>query len=118
MPPSKLLSCLTTQKIFQTQHNRKNGNRYLSWAFIETAHHAIRHCDPGNRFYQRKMAKTNGALATKALASKLLKAAYYILTAISDSIKTKLAYIPQTLRRNINASTIKRSPPEVGKYLY
>lgn len=63
----------------KADNNRKNGNRYLSWAFVEAAHHAIRHCDPANRFYQRKMAKTNGALATKALASKWSKAAYYVL---------------------------------------
>ena len=60
-------------------NNRKNGNRYLSWAFVEAAHHAIRHCDLAHSFYQRKMAKSNGALATKALASKWSKAAYYVL---------------------------------------
>lgn len=60
-------------------NNRKNGNKYLSWAFTEAAHHLIRNCDPARRFYQKKKARKNGAVATKALASKLSKAAYYIM---------------------------------------
>jgi transposase len=61
-------------------NNRKNGNKYLSWAFVEAVHHAVRWCTPARSFYQRKKAAKNGALATKALASKWSKAAYYILT--------------------------------------
>lgn len=61
------------------RNNAKNGNKYLSWAFVEAAHHCIRNCEPANRFYQRKKERANGALATKALASKLSKAAYYIM---------------------------------------
>jgi transposase len=61
------------------KNNGKNGNKYLSWAFVEAAHHCIRYCKPANRFYQRKKERANGALATKALASKLSKAAYYIM---------------------------------------
>lgn len=61
-------------------NNRKNGNKYLSWAYVEAAHHAIRYCPPAKRWYQRKMAKTNGAVATKGLASKWSKAAYYIMS--------------------------------------
>jgi len=61
-------------------NNRKNGNRYLAWAFIEAVHHAIRCCQPAKAFYERKRAKVNGALASKALASKWSKAAYYIMT--------------------------------------
>ena len=60
-------------------NNRKNGNKYLSWAFTEMAHHLIRNCEPARRFYQKKKAKKNGAVATKALASKLSKAAYYMM---------------------------------------
>jgi len=51
------------------QGNRKNGNKYLSWAYVEAAHLIIRFCPEANRFYQRKMAKANGAVATKALAT-------------------------------------------------
>jgi len=60
-------------------NNRKNGNKYLSWAFVEAAHHAMRCCPPARSFYQRKAARTNGAVATKALASKWTKAAYWVM---------------------------------------
>jgi len=62
------------------ENNRKNGNKYLSWAFVEAVHHGMRCCKNVNSFYQKKKAKTdNGALATKALASKYSKGAYYIM---------------------------------------
>jgi len=59
--------------------NRKNGNRYLSWAYVEAAHYARSCCEPAKKFYQRKLAKRNAAVARKALASKLCRAAYYIM---------------------------------------
>jgi len=40
-------------------------------------HHAIRVCPPARSFYDKKRAQRNGALATKALAAKWSKAAYY-----------------------------------------
>lgn len=61
------------------KNNRKNGNAYLAWAFVEAVHHAIRVCPQAKRFYDRKLAKRNGALATKALAAKWSKAAYYMM---------------------------------------
>ena len=60
-------------------NNQKNGNKYLSWAFVEAAHSIIRHNKTAHRFYQRKRAQRNGALATKALAHKLARAAYYVM---------------------------------------
>lgn len=60
-------------------NNRKNGNKYLSWAFVEAAHSIIRHDKVAHRFYQRKRDQANGALATKALAHKLARAAYYVM---------------------------------------
>ena len=60
-------------------NNRKNGNKYLSWAFVEAAHSIIRHNKTAHKFYQRKRAKKNGALATKALAHKLARAAYHVI---------------------------------------
>ncbi len=59
--------------------NRKNGNRYLSWAYIEAAHYARSNCEAAKKFYQRKLAKRNAPVARKALASKLCRAAYYIM---------------------------------------
>jgi transposase len=61
------------------ENNQKNGNRYLSWAYIEAANHAIRCCPKAQKFFQRKMAKGKRVLATKALANKLTKATYYIM---------------------------------------
>jgi transposase len=61
------------------QGNRKNGNKYLAWAYVEAAHFIVRYCPEANRFYQQKKMKVNGALATKALANKLARASYYML---------------------------------------
>lgn len=61
------------------QGNVKNGNRYLAWAFIEAAHFARRYCPEAQRFYERKKARTNTTVATKALAHKLARACYHML---------------------------------------
>jgi transposase len=49
--------------------NKKNGNKYLAWAFSEYA----------KAFYNRKKAKKNFMVAHMALANKLTRAAYYIM---------------------------------------
>ena len=59
--------------------NTKNGNRYLSWAFVEAAAHALENCAEAKRFYERKKAKTNSVVAMKALAHKLARACFHIL---------------------------------------
>lgn len=59
--------------------NRKNGNKYLAWAFVEAAIFAVRYSEPIRRFHQRKRAKTNVAVAVKAVAHKLARACYHIL---------------------------------------
>jgi transposase len=59
--------------------NRKNGNTYLAWAFVEAAHFALKYNDAAKRFYDRKRARGNTALATKALAHKLARACYHML---------------------------------------
>jgi transposase len=59
--------------------NTKNGNKYLSWAYVEAAAFAVRYCEPVKRFYQRKRAKSNTAVAIKTVAHKLARACYYIL---------------------------------------
>jgi len=61
------------------QGNRKNGNRYLGWAYVEAANHSIRHCAAAKRFFQRKLAQRNRAVAVKALANKLSKACFYVM---------------------------------------
>lgn len=61
------------------ENNRKNGNKFLAWAFIEAANHAISHYPEVKRFYQRKLASTNKIVAIKATAHKLARAAYFVM---------------------------------------
>ncbi len=61
------------------QGNTKNGNAYLAWAFVEAANFARWHCSEAKRFFERKKAKTNAVVATKALAHKLARACYHML---------------------------------------
>jgi transposase len=59
--------------------NTKNGNKYLSWAYIEAANFAVRYNPRIKRYYQRKCARTNRIVAIKTVAHKLARACYYIL---------------------------------------
>jgi transposase len=59
--------------------NRKNGNRYLSWAFTEAAHLSRRYNEHFRSYYNRKVAQANTSLATKALSNKLARICYYII---------------------------------------
>ena len=60
--------------------NRKCGNKHLSWAFIEAAHCAVRYDPSVRRFYQRKCAKGLSVVAIKAVAHKLARACYHIMS--------------------------------------
>lgn len=59
--------------------NTKNGNAYLVWAFVEAANFARRFNEEAKRFFDKKKAKTNNVVATKALAHKLARASYHML---------------------------------------
>ena len=59
--------------------NRKNGNKYLAWAFIEAAHYSVRYNERIRRFYQSKKAKTKTVIALKAVAHKLARACYHVV---------------------------------------
>jgi transposase len=59
--------------------NRKNGNKYLAWAYVEAAHFAIRDYPEVNRYYHRKVSETNRVVAIKAVSHKLARASYYIM---------------------------------------
>jgi transposase len=59
--------------------NRKNGNKYLAWAYVEAANFARRFYPEFQSFYNRKNAKTNGIVAIKALSNKLSRASYYVM---------------------------------------
>lgn len=75
--------CVESQKLSNTKKkgegNRKNGNRYLSWAYVEAANYAVRYSPRAKAFHQRKCAKTKKVVAIKALANKLARASFYIL---------------------------------------
>ena len=71
--------------------NRKNGNRYLSWAFTEAAHLSRRYNECFRSYYNRKVAQANTSLATKALSNKLARICYYIMrdqVAFRDNLRS------------------------------
>jgi len=59
--------------------NKKNGNPYLAWAYVEAAHFAIRFHSPVRRFYERKQARTHRVVALKTVAHKLARASYHVM---------------------------------------
>jgi transposase len=59
--------------------NSKNGNKYLSWAYVEAANIAKRYYPAIDRYYQKKMSQTNKVVAIKAISNKLARASYYVL---------------------------------------
>ena len=71
--------------------NAKAGNKYLSWAFSEAAHFAVRFEPMAQRFYERKKAKTNGTIAIRAVARKLARATWMMLTH-QTAYKAKLMF--------------------------
>lgn len=71
-------------------NNQKCGNKYLAWAFVEAANFAKRYDAQCQKWFDRKAAKTNTVIATKALACKLAKAAWHV-------IHENSAYDPQRM---------------------
>jgi transposase len=80
---SSYCRCVGSQRISngkkKGENNTKNGNKYLAWAYIEAANFARRYLPVAQKFYQKKMAKSNVCIATKALANKLARATYYMM---------------------------------------
>ena len=60
-------------------NNRKNGNKYLSWAFAEAGELARRFDPQARAYYDRKLRRTNAPIAHSALSHKLARAAFYIM---------------------------------------
>jgi transposase len=76
----KVNSRWTSNEKVKGHGNKKNGNKYLAWAFGEAAERARIFHPASREFYQRKLRqKKHPALAHGALAHKLARAAYYIL---------------------------------------
>jgi transposase len=62
------------------ENNRKSGNGYLCWAYVEAANFAKRWCPYAKVYYKHKFKESGKTvLATKALASKIARASYYML---------------------------------------
>ena len=61
--------------------NKKNGNRYLAWAFSEAAELSKRYDPYAKRYFTKKALKTNRMVAHNALAHKLARAAYWVMKA-------------------------------------
>jgi len=59
--------------------NSKNGNKYLAWAYSEASEYARQLYPEPRAYYNRKMQKTNAAVAHSALANKLSRAGYYVM---------------------------------------
>ena len=59
--------------------NRKNGNKYLCWAYVEAANFAVWSYPYIRKYYQKKMSKTNKIVAIKTVAHKLARASYYVM---------------------------------------
>ena len=72
------------------ENNQKCGNKYLSWAFVEAANFARRSDEHCRRWYDRKSAKTSKVIATKALACKLAKAAWHVMSQEVDYDPTRM----------------------------
>lgn len=66
------------------ENNQKCGNQYLAWAFVEAANFARRYDESCRQWYDRKAAKTSKVIATKALACKLAKAAWFLASQETD----------------------------------
>ena len=86
----KVRSSWTSNGKSKGSGNRKNGNKYLAWAYSEAAEMARRYDASSRAFYQRKVAKSNFMVAHSALAHKLARAAYYIM-------KDGVAFEPEKL---------------------
>lgn len=59
--------------------NRKSGNKYLAWAYIEAANFAVRFSPQIKRWYTRKCVKRHKIIALKAVAHKLARASFYLM---------------------------------------
>lgn len=75
----KVPSARISNEKLKGRGNRKNGNRYLAWAYGEAAEHARRYNDKARAYYNRKLSRSNAAVAHSALAHKLARAAYYLM---------------------------------------
>tara|TARA_B100000959_G_C14926089_1_gene601572 strand:- start:255 stop:1271 length:1017 start_codon:yes stop_codon:yes gene_type:complete len=91
---SSYCRCVSSQKLTNSKKkgsgNKKNGNRYLAWAYVEAAHYMQRFSSKAKSWFQRKAAKRGKIVATKALSNKIARACYYIM-------KNRTVYNPKKM---------------------
>jgi transposase len=75
----KVTSKWTSNGKMKGHGNKKNGNKYLAWAFSEAAELARCHDPAAKKYYERKLSKSNRMVAHNALAHKLARASYYVM---------------------------------------
>ncbi len=80
---SSYCRCVASRKVSngkkKGENNKKNGNKYLAWAYVEAAHFMRRFCPQARSWHQRKVTQTNQIVATKALSNKAARACYFII---------------------------------------
>ncbi|MCP4273751.1 MAG: IS110 family transposase [Gammaproteobacteria bacterium] len=80
---SSYCRCVSSKKVSngkkKGENNKKNGNKYLAWAYVEAANFMRRYCPQARSWHQRKVSKTNQIVATKALSNKIARACYFIV---------------------------------------
>lgn len=70
--------------------NKKCGNQYLAWAYLEAAYCMQRAYPKAKQWFQRKLNKKGRFVAIKALGSKIARACYFIM-------KNNMAFVPSKL---------------------
>lgn len=88
------------------ENNRKNGNAYLCWAYVEAANFAKRFCPYARAYFNHKLKQTGMyVIAIKALASKIARATFYMMT-------KEVNYDPQKVFGSYKAQAlIKKQKP-------
>ncbi len=85
---SSYCRCVSSKKVSngkkKGENNKKNGNKYLAWAYVEAANFMRRFCPQARSWHQRKASKTNQIVATKALSNKIARACYFIIKDQTD----------------------------------
>lgn len=85
---SSYCRCVSSKKVSngkkKGENNKKNGNKYLAWAYVEAANFMRRFCPQARSWHQRKVSKTNQIVATKALSNKIARACYFIIKDQTD----------------------------------
>ncbi len=93
---SSYCRCVASKKVSngkkKGENNKKSGNKYLSWAYVEAANFIRRYCPQARSWHQRKVSQRNQIVATKALSNKIARACYFI-------IKERAEYCPEMLFR-------------------